>query len=70
MLLNAIYYGSDADGKIPKTKLAKLLYLIDFISYYEQSSSISNLEYRKLPLGPVPYEYFEILDELKNNDFI
>ena len=29
------YAGADGDGRIPKTKLAKLLYLLDFSWYYE-----------------------------------
>ena len=36
------------------TKLLKLLYYIDFISYKEKESSITKDTYYKLPYGPVP----------------
>lgn len=53
------------DGKIPKTKLAKLLYLADFSFFYEKHKSMSGLEYRKITYGPVPDEYFSLLGRLE-----
>ena len=52
------------DGKIPKTKLAKLLYLADFSWFYENYESMSGMEYRKIAHGPVPDDYFVLLEEL------
>ena len=52
------------DGKVPKTKLAKLLYLADFGWYHENLESMSGMQYRKIAYGPVPDEYFRIVDEL------
>lgn len=63
MILNCLALGS-SDGKIPKTKLAKLLYLADFASFRLHGSSMSGLQYRKLPYGPVADEFFRVLDEL------
>lgn len=51
------------DG-VPKTKLAKLLYLIDFTNYYEHHRSISGAKYYKLTYGPVAEKYFELTDTL------
>jgi DNA-binding XRE family transcriptional regulator/uncharacterized phage-associated protein len=65
MILNAIKYGADDDGRITKTKLAKLVYLADFIWYYLNSSPMSGMTYRKLPQGPVADVYFRALDELE-----
>lgn len=60
-----IKYGADSrDGKITKTKLAKLIYLADFIYYYENLKSITDLKYKKLPRGPVTLEYFDAVDSL------
>ncbi len=56
--------GAKSDGRITKTKLAKLLYLADFAWFYSNSKSMSGLEYRRLPQGPVPNEFFRIIDEL------
>ncbi|MCK9187343.1 MAG: Panacea domain-containing protein [Candidatus Colwellbacteria bacterium] len=60
-----IFYGSDKDGKITKTKLAKLVYLSDFSYYYDNLKPITGLEYRKLRYGPVSLEYFDKLTELE-----
>lgn len=61
------YAGADSDGRIPKTKLAKLLYLADFAWFYENLESISGLEYRRIPQGPVPDEYFRVIDGMYEN---
>ena len=42
------YAGADSDGRIPKTKLAKLLYLLDFSWYYDNLESVSGLQYRRV----------------------
>ena len=71
IILNAIKYGSDrADHKITKTKLAKLVYLADFIWYYENSVPMSGMTYRKLPRGPVADIYFRALDEMEEDGAI
>lgn len=56
--------GAETDHKITKTKLAKLLYLADFAWFYEHLQPMSGLQYRKLPLGPVPDQFFRMIDEL------
>ncbi len=53
------------DGKIPKTKLAKLLYLADFSWFYKNLESMSGMQYRKIQYGPVPDSYFRAIDELE-----
>lgn len=71
MILNAIQFGADkADGKITKTKLAKLVYLADFTWYYDHLIPMSGMSYRKLPRGPVPDIYFRALDELEEDGTI
>jgi DNA-binding XRE family transcriptional regulator/uncharacterized phage-associated protein len=66
IILNSIKHGADSDGKITKTKLAKLVYLADFMWYYRNSSPMSGVVYRKLPQGPVADVYFRALDELED----
>lgn len=58
-------FTSASDGKIPKTKLAKLLYLADFAWFYEKLESMSGMQYRRIKYGPVPDLYFRALDELE-----
>ncbi|MDO4612289.1 MAG: DUF4065 domain-containing protein [Candidatus Saccharibacteria bacterium] len=71
IILNALQYGADeSDGKITKTKLAKLVYLADFIWYYETSKPMSGMTYRKLPRGPVADVYFRALDEMEDDGVI
>lgn len=58
-----IKYGADKDGKITKTKLAKLVYLSDFVFYYQNLVPITGVTYKKLDNGPVSLAYFdELLD--------
>jgi DNA-binding XRE family transcriptional regulator len=66
MITYMIFNGAESDGKIVKTKLAKLLYLSDFLNYFENQVPMSGMSYRKLPQGPVPNIYFQALDELEN----
>jgi len=70
IILNALKYGSDSDEKITKTKLAKLVYLADFIWFYQNSSPMSGMTYRKLPQGPVSDVYFRALDEMEDSGII
>ncbi len=58
---------SKSDFKIPKTKLAKLLYLADFAWYYSHSESMSGMQYRKIAYGPVPDTFFRAIDELEES---
>jgi len=65
IIINALKAGADDDGKITKTKLAKLVYLADFTWYYDNLVPMSGMTYRKLPRGPVADVYFRALDELE-----
>lgn len=53
--------------KIPKTKLAKLMYLADAGWFYYHLHSMSGMQYRKIQYGPVADSYFRIVDELYEN---
>lgn len=53
--------------KVPKTKLAKLLYFADFAWYYKKLESMSGMQYRKIQYGPVPDSYFRIIDEMSDD---
>ncbi|MDO8336119.1 MAG: DUF4065 domain-containing protein [Candidatus Saccharibacteria bacterium] len=70
IILNALQSGADDDGKITKTKLAKLVYLSDFTWYFENLVPMSGMSYRKLPRGPVADIYFRALDELEEDGAI
>jgi len=51
------------DG-IPKTKLAKLLYLADFGCFYDNLASMSGVRYIRREHGPVADIFFEVTDDL------
>jgi len=70
MIQNSLKYGADDDGRITKTKLAKIVYLADFTWYYLNSSPMSGMSYRKLPRGPVADVFFRALDELEEDGAI
>lgn len=65
MMLAYLRMHVSKDGKIPKTKLAKLLYLADFAWFYNHLESMSGMQYRKLTYGPVPDTFFRAIDELE-----
>lgn len=58
------------NGKLPKTKLAKLLYFADFAYFYEHLESMSGMQYRRIQFGPVPDSYFRALAELEEQGYI
>lgn len=53
-----------------KTKLLKELFYIDFYSYRETGASITGLEYVKLPFGPVPDNYENLINEFTEENII
>lgn len=57
-------YTHYAGKSATKTLLAKLVYLTDFAWYYQNLSAMSGMKYRRLQYGPVPDQYFRIIDEL------
>jgi len=63
-MLFAFLRNIPGDGKVPKTKLAKFLYLADFGRFYNIHESMSGLPYRKIEHGPVPDYYFRLVEEL------
>jgi transcriptional regulator with XRE-family HTH domain len=65
MIISYLRMHLSGDGKIPKTKLAKLLYLADFSWFYNHLESMSGMQYRKIPYGPVPDAFFRAIDELE-----
>lgn len=66
-----INWGGDSkDGKITKTKLAKLVYLADFNWFYAHQISMTGATYRAIQRGPVADEYFRAIDDLFDNGTI
>lgn len=49
---------------VTKTKLAKLLYLIDFSYYYDNLAPMSGVRYVRRDYGPVADIFFELTDDL------
>lgn len=70
IITQCIKYWADDDGKITKTKLAKLAYLIDFGWFYENLESLTNLSYRRIAQWPVPDAYFKVLEDLQSSEDI
>ena len=51
-----------------KTKLNKLLFYADFVMHKQSGYSISGVQYRAIPMGPVPNNFNTIFEYLANND--
>ena len=60
-----LYLASKVD--VGKTKLMKLLYLIDFIAYEKRGKPITNDTYEHWNLGPVPRTIWKKFNELTSN---
>jgi len=58
------YILSYFNNGVPKTKLAKLLYLVDFTHFYETLESMSGVRYKCRTYGPVADIFFELTDDL------
>lgn len=67
MILAYLRKAVATDGKIVKTKLAKMLYLADFAWFYNHLESMSGMQYRRIKYGPVPDLYFRAIDELEED---
>ncbi len=63
----AAYFADNTEG-LYVTKLLKLFYYLDFISYKMRGSSVSNDVYLKLPYGPVPSAIKNEIDILSLKD--
>jgi putative zinc finger/helix-turn-helix YgiT family protein len=57
-------------GKPSVTKLNKLLWYADFLSFKRLSVSMSGTPYVRLPLGPVPDRYKLLYDEVEQGGFV
>lgn len=66
MLEFCLLHGSKF-GKVPKTKLFKLVYLGDFSAYYYFGHPISCEQYNNRTYGPVPDPLFYLVDEMITN---
>ena len=59
-----------SENGVLKTKLLKEMFYCDFYAYKTLGSSITGLEYAKLPYGPVPDSFDFILNNLTNSNII
>lgn len=69
---NAIlYFVKNMDKyELGTTKLAKLLYYLDFLSYRDKRESVTKADHYKQQYGPVPQDFFEIIKELREEEAI
>lgn len=59
-----LYFVQKYPEGVPKTKLAKLLYLADFSNFYLCGRPMSGVQYVCREYGPVADVFFRLLDEL------
>ena len=64
MYFACLKFASNSHNNVPKTKLAKLLYLVDFKNFFEKLEPMSGVKYRRLEYGPVPDVFFSMTDDL------
>lgn len=64
MYFACIKFASDNRGGVPKTKLAKLLYLVDFAKFFKELEPMSGVKYRRMTYGPVADIFFSTTEDL------
>ena len=71
-LKNIMLYVLERCGEVWYTKMNKLLFYIDFVSYRERGTAMTGLAYKAISYGPVPdrwdkvySEFYEITQELR-----
>ncbi len=64
MYFACLKYASDERGGVPKTKLAKLLYLADFTNFFKELEPMSGVKYRRMEFGPVADIFFLTTEDL------
>ena len=62
-LKNIMLYILERCGEVWYTKMNKLLFYIDFVSYREQGTAMTGLAYRAISYGPVPDRWDKIYSE-------
>ncbi|OQX51969.1 MAG: hypothetical protein B5M53_09800 [Candidatus Cloacimonas sp. 4484_209] len=61
-ILNVILYILQEKEEVSKTKLMKLLFLIDFAHLRKYNRPITWVEYHRLPKGPIPSYLLDIIN--------
>ncbi len=64
MYFACLKFASDHRGGVPKTKLAKLLYLADFTCFFRNLEPMSGVKYRRMEYGPVADIFFSLTDDM------
>ena len=64
MYFACIQFAANDQAEIPKTKLAKLLYLVDFTTFFNQLEPMSGVKYRRMEYGPVADIFFALTEDL------
>lgn len=62
-LFNALIYFSNNVRYLGKTKLFKLLYLLDFEHFKQTGRSVTGLDYFAWKMGPVPVSLYEEIEK-------
>lgn len=62
-----LYVISSIDGNVSRTRIVKLLYLIDFFSLANLGSKVTKVNYNYYYYGPYSESIIECVDELKRH---
>lgn len=65
---NAILYFASMLEQLGSTKLAKLMYYLDFINYRDHGNSITGTKYYKQEYGPLAKDLVEVVGDLVGNN--
>ncbi len=65
-----VWFCRNLEAAVTQTKLYKLLFYADFLSFRTISVSLTGAAYRKMTYGPVPADYGNLRDRLEYDDYV
>jgi uncharacterized phage-associated protein len=65
-----VFITKEAQPNLWKTKLNKMLFYADFLSFKKKVQSISGCRYRAIDMGPVPNNFNSLFDHISNHNHV
>ena len=65
-----LFFSKEIKLHLGLKKLAKLFYFVDFTAFELEKKSITNLEYKAFPYGPMPTDFYKHLKRMEKEGLI
>ena len=65
-----LHFANNVPLHLGYKKLAKMMYFADFTAYELKEKTITGEKYKKYHYGPMPVNFYEIIEQMKKNGYI